>query len=173
MAVEEVGSEHRQAATRYHQWWDEGRTSPPSSGSVSSLGVDPYSHYLSFPELHSHSTTYLNQEISTSRAGTISSEFYTSLRYELFTRHSLPLPPGPLKIQGWRALLTNYPNREFVNTLLAIIEYGAAIHDNHTKTNLARDPLTAYPQKQLAANRVKVYDDSKTLQAAYIADIQK
>jgi hypothetical protein len=58
---------------------------------------------------------------------TPASELNTTIRYPLFTPHQLPTPPSPLKIEGWRALLSDHPDRNFVDTLLGIITYGARV----------------------------------------------
>jgi hypothetical protein len=111
---------------------------------------------------------------------TPASEFNTTIRYPLFTPHQLPMPPSPLKIEGWRALLSEHPDRNFVNTLLGIITYGArvgyegprrnpVIYDN--LSTAAREPtlLRADLEKQLKANRLKTYESLHSLPNGYMA----
>jgi hypothetical protein len=73
------------------------------------------------------------------------------------------MPPSPLKIEGWRALFSEHPDRSFVNTLLGIITYGArvgyegpprnpVIYDNLSTAALEPTLLGADLEKQLKAN---------------------
>jgi hypothetical protein len=107
-------------------------------------------------------------------------EFNTTIRYELFTPHHLPMPPSPLKVEGWRALLADHPDRNFVNTLLGIITYGARIgyegprsnpvvYDNLSTAALEPTLLSADLEKQLNANRLKTYKSRHNLPNGYIA----
>jgi hypothetical protein len=90
------------------------------------------------------------------------------------------MPPSPLKVEGWRALLSDHPDRDFVNTLLGIITYGArvgyegprrnpVIYDNLSTAALEPTLLRADLEKQLKANRLKTYENVHSLPKGYIA----
>jgi hypothetical protein len=113
---------------------------------------------------------------------TPASEFNTTIRYELFTPHRLPMQPSPLKVEGWRALLLDHPDRNFVNTLLGIITYGArvgyegprhgrnpVVYDNLSTAALEPTLLRTDLEKQLEANRLKTYESLHSLPNGYIA----
>jgi hypothetical protein len=90
------------------------------------------------------------------------------------------MPPSPLKIEGWRALLLEHPDRNFVDTLLGIITYGArigyegprrdpVIYDNLSTAALEPTLLRADLEKQLKADRLKTYESLQSLPKGYIA----
>jgi len=44
----------------------------------------------------------------------------TRIHYPLFTPHSLSMPAGPLNINGWERLMTEFPDKALVTALLGI-----------------------------------------------------
>jgi hypothetical protein len=84
------------------------------------------------------------------------------------------MPPSPLKVERWRALLSDHSDRNFVKTLLGIITYGArvgyeglrpnpVIYDNLSTVALEPNLVRADLEEQLKANRMKTYEDVHSL----------
>jgi hypothetical protein len=167
-----------------HPRWGEGGTFSllNTQGADSGISSGPSPHFVIPPDPDCLFPSDLHSSLLLDSPGlTAASNFNTTIRYPLFTPHTLPMPASPLKKEGWRALLLDHPNRELVDTLLGIITYGAwigyegprrshpVIYDNLLTAALEPPLVTADLQKQLAAKRLKIYDNSATLPTDYVA----
>ena len=64
----------------------------------------------------------------------------TLIHYPVYTEHSIPIPAGQLKYDGWRNLMTTFPDRQVGDAILGICLFGARIGYQG-----ARDSTTIYP----------------------------
>ena len=104
----------------------------------------------------------------------------THIHYPLFTKHSLPIPAGPLNYAGWECLTRSFPDREVMEAILCICQFGARIgYEGHRRSvtiypNLAsamdsKEIVTAEISKEVTLNRLACYTEFSQLPQQFTA----
>ena len=104
----------------------------------------------------------------------------TKIHYPLFTEHTIPMPAGPLKYNGWRKLTYGYPDTDVVHSILGICRYGARIgyegdretiriHTNLISAEENTELVMADIETELKNNRLTTYPGPKNLPDHYTA----
>ena len=102
------------------------------------------------------------------------------IHYPLFTSHTLPMPAGPMRVEGWAQLTTEFPERDVIAALLGICRYGARIgykgernsviiHPNLATAESDSDLVTADIVSELQKSRLETYPDSQSLPPHFTA----
>ena len=106
----------------------------------------------------------------------------TSIHYPLYTPHSLPMPIGQLRVDGWRNLTHDYPDRHVIAAILGICTFGvrigyealrntATIHPNLSTATTDAQLVTADIVSELEKNRFILYPDRESLPTHYTASL--
>ena len=124
-----------------------------------------------------HSTEPIPPPSSTSKNDTRPN---TSIHYPLFTPHSLPMPTGRLKLEGWAKLMALYPDSEVTSAIMGICKFGVrigyegireepTIYPNLASAEADIDLVTANIAYELSLDRLHTYPNQESLPTHYTA----
>ena len=104
----------------------------------------------------------------------------TTIHYPLFTQHSLPMPAGVLKPQGWKEVTRDFEDQKVITAILGICKFGArigyhghrhsvTIHPNLSTAEHKANLVSADINHELLKNRLETYPDFASLPNHYTA----
>jgi len=104
----------------------------------------------------------------------------TRIHYPLFTTHTIPMPAGQLKMNGWKELTSEYPDQQVIKAILGICQYGArigyegqrsgvVIHPNLASAEDNTDLVAKEIESEMKKERLELYSDSFGLPNHYTA----
>lgn len=104
----------------------------------------------------------------------------TRIHYPLFTTHTIPMPAGQLKMNGWKELTSEYPDQQVIKAILGICQYGArigyegqrsgvVIHPNLASAEDNTDLVAKEIESEMKKERLELYSDSSRLPNHYTA----
>jgi len=104
----------------------------------------------------------------------------TNIHYPLFTPHSLPMPVGQLRAEGWERLTACFPDKAVTFAIRGICRFGArigykgvrespTIYPNLSTAEVDIALVTSDITTKMSKNRLLVYQDKEPLPIHYTA----